>query len=142
MLFDLEEYAARARMMASPIRFGEWLLENFGRELVSTRRARTLVLEALSRGPAAVIEPIREANDDDVTPTSFPVTSHVDAESKRQSLTPTAPPSTYMPKKWTKAPLSAPASEARPGRSGAPLFVYAIAIVALALAVLWFVSSS
>ena len=142
MLFDLEEYAARSRMMASPIRFGEWLLENFGRELVSTRRARTLVLEALSRGPAAVIEPIHEANDDDVTPTSFPVTSHVDAESKRLSLTPTAPPSAYMPKRWTKAPPPSPSSEARPGRSGAPLFVYAIAIVALALAALWFVTSS
>ena len=144
MLFDLEEYAARARMMASPIRFGEWLLENFGRELVSTRRARTLVLEALSRGPAAVISPIRDepANDDDATPTSFPVTSHVDAESKRQSLTPTAPPSAYMPKKWTKAPLPSPSSSAQPGGSGARLFVYAFAIAAVALAVLWFVSSS
>ena len=143
MLFDLEEYAARARMMASPIRFGEWLLENFGRELVSTRRARTLVLEALLRGPAAVISPIREepANDDDVTPTSFPVTMHADPDAKRQ-LTPTAPPSSYMPKKWTKAPLSLPSSEAQPGGSGARLFAYAFAIAAVALAVLWFVSSS
>ncbi len=136
MLSDLEEYAARARMMASSIRFGEWLLENFGRELVRTRRARTLVLEALSRGPAAVISPIYDGSaDNDVTPTSFPVTMHADP-------TPTAPPSSYMPSKWTKAPLSAPSSEAQPGGSGARLFVYAIAgMIAFALT-LWLVVSS
>src|SRR6185503_11452614 len=108
MLSDLEEYAAHARMMASPIRFGEWLMENFGRELVRTRRARTLVLAALSRGPAAVIEPIRESRDpdDDVTPTSFPVVLRADAG---EAIEPSpAPPSSFMPSKWTRAPLSAP----------------------------------
>ena len=145
MLADLEEYAAGARMMASPIRFGEWLMENFGRELVSTRRARTLVLAALARGPAAVISPIHDsrANEDDVTPTSFPVVVPNDAEAERNALDASPPPpSSYMPVKWTKAPLSAPSSEAQPGGSGARLFVYAIAIALVAMAVLWVVSSS
>ncbi len=99
MLADLEEYAARARMMASPIRFGEWLMENFGRELVRQRRARTLVLAALSRGPAAVIEPIREGRDveDDVTPTSFPVVLRADTIEERGAIEPSPPPSSYMP---------------------------------------------
>jgi len=142
MLFDLEEYVARARMMASPIRFGDWLLENFGRELVRARRARTLVLSALARGPAAVIEPILEgrARDNDPTPTSFPVTRCPDDEADALEASPM--PSSYLRAKWTKAPLSAPSSEETPDTSGARLFVYAIAIAMVAFAVLWFVSAS
>ncbi len=145
MLSDLEEYAARARMMASPIRFGEWLMENFGRELVRTRRARTLVLAALSRGPAAVIEPIREGRDrdDDVTPTSFPVVLRADAGDEREAIEPSPPPpSSYMPSKWTRAPLSAPSQETPPAGAGARVFAYALAIAAAAFAVLWFMSAS
>lgn len=40
MLRDLEAYAARARLLASPLRFGEWLMERFGGEIVELRRAR------------------------------------------------------------------------------------------------------
>ncbi|MFO0591955.1 MAG: serine/threonine-protein kinase [Polyangiaceae bacterium] len=40
MLRDLESYAARARLLASPLRFGEWLMERFGTEIVELRRAR------------------------------------------------------------------------------------------------------
>jgi serine/threonine-protein kinase len=145
MLSDLEEYVARARMMASPIRFGDWLLENFGRELVRTRRARTLVLAALARGPAAVIEPIVTARvrDEDPTPTSFPITRSPDTQSADDDALELSPtPSSYMRAKWLKAPLSAPSIEATPEASGARLFVYAIAIAMVAFAVLWFVSAS
>jgi serine/threonine protein kinase len=40
MLRDLEAYAARTRSLASPLRFGEWLMERFGGEIVELRRAR------------------------------------------------------------------------------------------------------
>lgn len=40
MLRDLTAYAARARLLASPLRFGEWLMERFGGEIVELRRAR------------------------------------------------------------------------------------------------------
>lgn len=40
MLRDLEAYCARARLLASPLRFGEWLMERFGAEIVELRRAR------------------------------------------------------------------------------------------------------
>jgi len=40
MLRDLEAYAARARFLASPLRFGEWLMERFGVQIVELRRAR------------------------------------------------------------------------------------------------------
>jgi eukaryotic-like serine/threonine-protein kinase len=69
MLHDLEEYAAAARMMASQLRFGEWLMNEFGKEVVLDRRARERVMRALARGPAAVIEPLpRPANETGTTP--------------------------------------------------------------------------
>jgi serine/threonine protein kinase len=40
MLRDLEAYAARARLLASPLRFGEWLMERFGAAIVELRRER------------------------------------------------------------------------------------------------------
>ena len=40
---------------ASQIRFGEWLMEQFGQELVRDRRGRERVMRALALGPAAVI---------------------------------------------------------------------------------------
>ena len=82
MLQDLEDYAAAARMMASQIRFGEWLMEHFGQEVVLDRRARERVMRALSRGPAAVIEPLAPSRlpDYDATPSAFPVALRADAE--------------------------------------------------------------
>ena len=81
MLHDLEEYAASTRMMASPIRFGEWLMEHLGGEVVGTRRARERVVQALARGPAAVIEPIGGARlpDYEMTPSAFPVALRADS---------------------------------------------------------------
>jgi len=58
MLRDIERYAAMARMLASPIRFGEWLREHFGTEILAERRSRQRAIEALERGPAAVLIPI------------------------------------------------------------------------------------
>ncbi len=85
MLHDLEEYEASARMVASQIRFGEWLMEHFGHEVVKDRRARQRVMRALARGPAAVIQPLTpvqptvrpapepELPEYDATPSAFPV---------------------------------------------------------------------
>ncbi len=58
MLHDLEEYAAAARMVASQLRFGEWLMDRFGQEVVLDRRARERVMRALARGPVVVIQPL------------------------------------------------------------------------------------
>jgi serine/threonine-protein kinase len=58
MLEDLEDYAAAAGMVASQIRFGAWLTEHFGTDIVRDRRARERAIRALARGPAAVIRPL------------------------------------------------------------------------------------
>ncbi len=62
MLRDIERYAVEARMIASPIRFGEWLREHFGTEILAERRSRQRAIEALERGPAAVLRPIVPAD--------------------------------------------------------------------------------
>lgn len=58
MLRDLEEYAASAQMVASPIRFGEWMMDHFGKEVVSARRGRERALRAFELGPVARLEAI------------------------------------------------------------------------------------
>jgi len=40
MLDDLEAYVASQRLVASALRFGEWLVEHFGAEIVELRRQR------------------------------------------------------------------------------------------------------
>lgn len=56
MLRDLEMYVGRARLMASPIRFGEWLRENFGENIIASRRARERAAKAFEHGPLAMVE--------------------------------------------------------------------------------------
>lgn len=57
MLRELEEYVGKSRLMASPIRFGEWLRENFGENVIALRRSRERAAKALHQGPVATIEP-------------------------------------------------------------------------------------
>jgi serine/threonine-protein kinase len=61
MLRQLEDWVGRARLMASPLRFGEWLRSNLGEQIVESRRSRELAAKALERGPVAVIEPVTVA---------------------------------------------------------------------------------
>ncbi|MDQ3036649.1 MAG: serine/threonine protein kinase, partial [Myxococcota bacterium] len=59
-LVALDEYMVRARLFASPIRFGAFLTDHFGSELLE-RRARERGARALEKGPPALIEPIAPA---------------------------------------------------------------------------------
>jgi serine/threonine-protein kinase len=58
MLRDLEDYAASARLLASPLQLGDWLEKTFGEEILVRRRARERAVAALERGPLVAIEPI------------------------------------------------------------------------------------
>lgn len=51
MLRDLEDYVASAGLVASPLRFGEWLTDHFGAEIVERRRARERAAKAIDAGP-------------------------------------------------------------------------------------------
>ena len=50
LLRDLEDYVAESKLIASPIRFGEWLINRFGEELVQARRAHELAAQELEAG--------------------------------------------------------------------------------------------
>src|SRR5262249_55748094 len=58
LLRELEGYVAQAKLVASPIRFGDWLMEHFGEELVAIRRARERAAKALEAGPVASVQAI------------------------------------------------------------------------------------
>ncbi len=119
MLQDLEEYIAQARMYASPIRFGEWLLESFGQEVVQDRRARERVMRALSMGPAAVIRPIEEPRlpEYESTPSTFPVALREDPDAEPEEM-----PAVLQPKLASVPPpaLAKPVVKPRAPRDEEP----------------------
>jgi len=53
---DLEAYIGRAKLVASPLRLGEWLVANFGTDMVTQRRARERALAALELGAPVKLE--------------------------------------------------------------------------------------
>src|SRR5262249_54896529 len=46
----LEHYVAESKLMASPLRFGEWLIERFGDDLIHQRRERERAVHLLDAG--------------------------------------------------------------------------------------------
>ena len=56
MLRELESYMATARLIPSPIRLGEWLVDTFGSDIVTQRRALERALAVLEEGAEVPIE--------------------------------------------------------------------------------------
>ena len=56
MLRELEQYVVSAGFSVSPLRFGSWLMDNFGTEFLERRRARERASRALERGPLVELE--------------------------------------------------------------------------------------
>jgi serine/threonine-protein kinase len=59
MLRDLEQYVARTRLVASPLRFGQFLTAQLGGDIVGVRRARERAAAALEKGPPVVMTPVQ-----------------------------------------------------------------------------------
>ena len=114
MLDDLQRYVAKARLVASPIRLGEWLTQHFGAELVAARRARERAIKALEVGPVAQITP-------SVPAVMAPVAPKVAA------LEPTPAPAALEPK---DAPVEAPLMVAPPPKNRSLLAVTVLLILA------------
>ncbi|MBI2389857.1 MAG: protein kinase [Deltaproteobacteria bacterium] len=133
MLDALQRYVARARLVASPIRLGDWLTEHFGNELVATRRARERAVKALEAGPAAAVTPVTSTAEQ---PSSAPI--------RPVSLWPPAAPPTpegdvAIPKPpgapaIVAAPLDAAANGSPAPKSRVGTIVVAIAAVLLVVA--------
>jgi serine/threonine protein kinase len=52
-LYDLEHYVAESKLMASPLKFGEWLIDRFGDDLIHQRRERERAVQLLEAGARA-----------------------------------------------------------------------------------------
>jgi serine/threonine-protein kinase len=50
MLREVEAYAATSKLVASPLRLGDWLMKTFGEDIVARRRACERATAALERG--------------------------------------------------------------------------------------------
>jgi len=59
---DLDDYAASAALMPSPLKLGEWLEKSFGADILAQRRARERAASALERGAAVVLEAVPAAS--------------------------------------------------------------------------------
>jgi serine/threonine-protein kinase len=111
MLRELEDYALSSQMMASPLRFGAWLMEHFGKELVDARRARERALRAIERGPVARLQAIAVRGPTGVVtplpPRVVPTTPFL-AEPEPAPLPVPAPVSLSVPAAPTKRALAQP----------------------------------
>ena len=114
MLGALDDYAMRAQLVASPLRFGSWLGEHFGADVIVPRRAGERAMRALALGPPAVLEPIEA-----VTPSTFMVTARapeelpvLTADTSREDPT-VVPPKVAVVKKEAEAAKVVPLPRAR-----------------------------
>ena len=142
MLDALQGYVAKARLVASPIRFGEWLTQHFGAELVEQRRARERAVKALELGPAATVTPQapaakprreREAKDEDKD--TQPV------KTKARGSLPPAPrveTANALARVDTDPRTSKPSSASAPGSASAWTRWLLVALLALAAAIVAF----
>jgi serine/threonine protein kinase len=124
MLRDLDEYAARAKLMTSALQLGDWLATTFGAEIVSRRRGRERAMSALERGAPLVAEPI--------APGRAPQPSPPNAD---------APAASDDPRPSLVGPAAESPTKARKGRDrrAAPaIALMAVGIVTLAAAALAF----
>ncbi len=114
MLRAVEDYAMRAHLVASPLRFGAWLTDHFGADVIDPRRAGERAMRALALGPPAVLEPIEP-----VTPSTFMVTARAPEElpvlttdTSREDPT-VSPPKVAVAKKEAEAVKVVPLRRAR-----------------------------
>jgi serine/threonine-protein kinase len=119
----LDDYAASAGLMPSPLKLGEWLEKTFGEDILAQRRARERAASALERGAPVVLEAVAASLiAAAATPTGgTPAAPAVEARTSPRESPPTQP-----------APLPAPAE-----RRGLPAVAVmaAVALVALATVV-------
>ncbi|HLV19851.1 MAG TPA: hypothetical protein VKZ49_03185, partial [Polyangiaceae bacterium] len=61
MLKDLEGYVSGSGLIASPLRFGRWLSDHFGTEIVDRRRERERAARAIEAGPLVELSIVQTA---------------------------------------------------------------------------------
>jgi serine/threonine-protein kinase len=107
MLRELETYVVESRLVASPLRLGEWLIDKFGEDIVTQRRARERAISALDIGAPVALEPLPR------TPTPLPsAMPPPDAAAPTSSAPamPKIPPAPFLPVGLSDAVDRAPSS--------------------------------
>lgn len=79
MLRDLEEYVRSAKLSASALKLGDWMMDHFGEEIIERRRSRERAAQAILQGPAVVLKAIH-------TPSPAIVTQEIEDELPPNSL--------------------------------------------------------
>lgn len=150
MLRDLEAYVGEASLVASPLRFADWLTEHFGEDLVEQRRARERAAKALEAGPALSMHAVAAGSTAPTTPTTPADAGAADGaaddddapsapESSGERVTlrePVARPAPAPERPASVAPLSIAPAGVPPKRGpGLVIAIVAAVVIAAALAV-------
>jgi serine/threonine protein kinase len=151
---ELDAYASRTRLIASPLRFGSFLAEHFGAELIAARRSRERGALALELGPPAVLEPLPRP--DASTAASLAAPPDASDAAPQGTAAPAPSPDLAAPTPEATAPRPAGPSEApaaalpaTPARDRPPLVfsastlaIGAVTLVIAALLAAWLFGSS
>lgn len=127
MLKELENWVAAAKMMASPLRFGEWMRENFGEELMATRKTRELAARAIDLGPAIALDSYGTPPPGVAAPVAAPPDT-IEAPVERQGK-PAAPSALAEGRQQALAPRAARSGFAIWFAAGVLLGIIAIAVL-------------
>jgi serine/threonine-protein kinase len=146
---ELDAYASRTRLIASPLRFGSFLAEHFGAALIAARRARERGALALELGPPAVLAPLPPPDASTAASSAAPSDA---SDAAPQGTTAPAPspdlaaPTSEAPTTRPAGPSEAPAAAlpATPARhrpprafSASTLAIGAITLLIAALLAAW-----
>ena len=123
---ELEAWVQKAKLGASQIKLGAWLLEHFGQEVIDRRRARERAVRALEKGPAAVVTPIAA---EPVKDADEPARAKPEKEISARSLPPESLVGAAM-----DVEASAPHPAAPPAPARWPLVLAGLAIAAVVVA--------
>jgi serine/threonine-protein kinase len=115
MLSELEAYVADNRLVASALRFGDWLTEHFGAEIVERRRERERSAKDLDE--ASGRRESRRAESEPTGPADSGATPLVNVPFARHEL-PTMPdPDARLPPEAFPESSDPPAASSRPNRT-------------------------
>ncbi|HVU00279.1 MAG TPA: serine/threonine-protein kinase [Polyangiaceae bacterium] len=130
MLDDLEAYVADNRLVASPLRFGDFLVEHFGAEIVARRRER----ERAARAEIAAPSPADEA-----APTKPRSELPTLPDPNASALTAARPSDRPPPSSGRRISSRPPPAPPGPPASGANNWIIVVVVLLVAAAIALFV---
>jgi len=156
MLRDLDAFMSEAKLVASPLKLGDWLMEHFGKELIEQRHARDRVTPEPASPPAPAAPAAIPSTSSapaalPSTPSAPPVSNRANGAGTHVSSSPPVAPPGPPVKRIEPDPPSLPAStvdvvpssamkafEAEKRRSNAGVIVAAVVAMIVLAAIAFF----